>query len=133
MGHLMPFLCLAAMLATRNCTVTVVAAQPTVSAVESDQLSSFFATHQNIKCLEFQLLPYNPTTDIHPFFARFIAISNSVHLLHSNSVHLLHPLLSNTSPPLFAFITDFTIANSVCKITIDLSIPTYSSLSEQCL
>ncbi|KAL2499904.1 UDP-glycosyltransferase 71B5 [Abeliophyllum distichum] len=117
MGHLMPFLRLAAMLATRNCTVTVIAAKPTVSAAESDQLSSFFATHQNIKCLEFQLLPYNPTTDIDPFFAQFIAISNSV--------HLLHPLLSNTSPPLSTFIADFTIASSVCKIATDLSIPTY--------
>ncbi|KAL2493914.1 UDP-glycosyltransferase 13 [Forsythia ovata] len=117
MGHLMPFIRLAAMLATRNWTITVVAAQPTVFAAESDQLSSFFATHQNIKCLEFQLLPYNPTTDIDPFFAQFIAIRNSV--------HLLHPLLSNTSPPLFAFIADFTIASSVCKIATDLSIPTY--------
>lgn len=117
MGHLMPFLRLASMLATRNCTITLITAQPTVSAAESDQLSRFFASHENIKGLQFQLIPYNPSTDIDPFFAQFISISNSV--------HLLHPLLSDISPPLSAIIADFTIASSVCKIATDLSIPTY--------
>ncbi|KAI6705217.1 hypothetical protein NL676_008179 [Syzygium grande] len=39
MGHLMPVLRLATMLAKRNCVVTVITAHPTVSAAESDQIS----------------------------------------------------------------------------------------------
>ncbi|KAK3026217.1 hypothetical protein RJ639_040502 [Escallonia herrerae] len=45
MGHLTPFLRLAAMLASRSCTVTLITIQPTISEAESTHITSFFATH----------------------------------------------------------------------------------------
>lgn len=88
MGHLIPFLRLAAMLSSRNnyhCRVTFIAVQPTISAAESNQLSAFFASHPEINRLDFHLPDhFSPSelADADPFFVRFEAISRAVHLLH---------------------------------------------------
>ncbi|XP_057481925.1 UDP-glycosyltransferase 708G1-like [Actinidia eriantha] len=119
MGHLTPFLRLAAMLASRGCTITLITANPTVSAAESTHISAFFSAHPRINRLEFETIPYsptNPTTD-DPFFLQFEAINRSV--------HFLRPLLSSLSPPLSAVVSDFAVAASFGPIANDLSIPTY--------
>ncbi|PSR87703.1 UDP-glycosyltransferase [Actinidia chinensis var. chinensis] len=119
MGHLTPFLRLAAMLASRSCTITLITANPTVSAAESTHISAFFSAYPRINRLEFETIPYsptNPTTD-DPFFLQFEAINRSV--------HLLRPLLSSLSPPLSAVVSDFAVASSFGPIANDLSIPTY--------
>ncbi|CAK9186045.1 unnamed protein product [Ilex paraguariensis] len=80
MDHLTPFLRLATMLASQNCVVTLVTAQPPVSAAESTYLSSFLASHAQIKGLEFQVLPFEPTnlTTDDPFFLQFEATRRSI-------------------------------------------------------
>ncbi|KAL2240377.1 UDP-glycosyltransferase 13 [Sesamum indicum] len=119
MGHLMPFLRLAAMLASRGCSVTFITVQPTVSAAESDHLSSFFSTHPHIKRLEFPLPPYKKSKFLNndPFFIQAEAIGNAV--------HLLRPVLSCLSPSLSAIVADFSVASSVSQLASDLSISTY--------
>ncbi|KAG8384652.1 hypothetical protein BUALT_Bualt04G0140200 [Buddleja alternifolia] len=119
MGHLLPFLRVAAMLASRGCTVTIITAQPTVSAAESDQLSSFFAIHPQINRLEFRLLPYKKSkfTNEDPFFIQIESIVNSV--------HLLHPILSSLLPSLSAIVADFPVISSISQLAIDLSISLY--------
>ncbi|KAL0350835.1 UNVERIFIED_CONTAM: UDP-glycosyltransferase 13 [Sesamum radiatum] len=119
MGHLMPFLRLATMLASRGCIVTFITVQPTVSAAESDHLSIFFSTHPHIKRLDFQLLPYKKSKFVNddPFFIQFEAIGNSV--------HLLPPLLSCLSPSLSAIVADLPVASRVSQLASDLSVSTY--------
>ncbi|GFZ19287.1 UDP-Glycosyltransferase superfamily protein [Actinidia rufa] len=115
MGHLTPFLRLAAMLASRSCTITLITANPTISAAESTHISAFFSAYPRINRLEFETIPYsptNPTTD-DPFFLQFEAINRSV--------HLLRPLLSSLSPPLSAVVSDFAVAASFGPIANDLS------------
>lgn len=129
-GHLVPFLRLAAMLASPNCQcrVTLIAVQPPVSGAESNELSNelsaFFASHPQINRLDFHLpIPSSPSefADAEkpdPFFARFLAISSSV--------HLLHPLLASLStPPLSAIFADFAVAADINRLADELSIPLY--------
>ncbi|KAI6705222.1 hypothetical protein NL676_008184 [Syzygium grande] len=52
MGHLMPFLWLAAMLEKQDSIVTVITARPTVSIAESDHISSFLRHNPKINHLE---------------------------------------------------------------------------------
>ncbi|KAI3452254.1 hypothetical protein Pfo_008919 [Paulownia fortunei] len=123
MGHLVPFLRLAAMLASRGCTVTFITVQPTVSAAESDHMSSFFAIYPHIKRLEFQLLPHKKSkfTNEDPFFIQIESIGNSV--------HLLYPLLSSLSPSLSAIIADFPVTSSVSQLASGLCISTYTVIT----
>ncbi|KAM7516737.1 hypothetical protein LguiA_006320 [Lonicera macranthoides] len=120
MGHLIPILRLASMLASRNCIITVIAVQPTVSAAESAHITAFFATHPHINRLDFHILPSTPSnspTKTDHFFAQFEAISHSI--------HLLYPMLSASSPPLSTIFTDFVVAASVSRVADDLCIPYY--------
>ncbi|KAI6705219.1 hypothetical protein NL676_008181 [Syzygium grande] len=102
MGHLMPFLRLAAMLAKQDSIVTVITARPTVSIAESDHISSFLRHNPKINHLELQLTPSSRQADsapVDPFFVQ-------MHLIYQ-SIHLLPPLLSSSSPPFSAIIVDF--------------------------
>nr|XP_043606537.1 UDP-glycosyltransferase 708C1-like [Erigeron canadensis] len=119
MGHLTPILRLAAMLASQNCHVTLLTAQPPVSNAESEHIIAFLAAYPTINRLDFQLLPYTPpnpeTAD--PFFVQFEAIIRSV--------HLLPPLLSSISPPVSAFFSDITSAAGGHQVANDLGVPNY--------
>nr|QLF98861.1 2-hydroxyflavanone C-glycosyltransferase [Scutellaria baicalensis] len=123
MGHLLPFLRLAAMLDARGCAVTVITVKPTVSAAESDHLSAFFTIHPRITRLEFQLLPYQKSglRNDDPFFIQMETIATSV--------HLLRPLLSSLSPPLSAIVSDFTLTSQVTDLVSDLPISTYTLMT----
>ncbi|XP_059293911.1 UDP-glycosyltransferase 708C1-like [Lycium ferocissimum] len=115
MGHLMPFLRLASMLASRNCKVTLLTAQPAVSAAESNHLNSFFTAHPHIQRLDFHVLPIQPSNPHHdPFFLQFEAIIRSV--------HLLPPLLSSLSPPISALFLDIAAATCVDQLSDDPSL-----------
>ncbi|XP_073309632.1 UDP-glycosyltransferase 708G1-like [Primulina huaijiensis] len=118
-GHLIPFLRLAATVAAHGCMVTVITLHPTVSAAESDQISNFFALHPHIKRLEFQPCPFKKSNFLNedPFFMQVEAISNSV--------HILDPILSTLSPPLSAIISDFSVASSISRFASNKSISTY--------
>ncbi|GMH05100.1 hypothetical protein Nepgr_006940 [Nepenthes gracilis] len=119
MGHLMPFLRLASMVASCDYKVTFIAMRPTVSAAESNQISGFFSTHPHIDSLDFHVLPSDTstaTTD-DPFYLHFQAISRSAHLLGHQ--------LTTLSPPLSAVFSDLLVANGIGKILSDLWIPNY--------
>ncbi|CAL5367715.1 unnamed protein product [Camellia sinensis] len=119
MGHLTPFLRLAAMLSSRGCLVTLITVKPTVSVAESTHISTFFSTYPHINRLDFEILPCNPpnSTNTDPFFIQFEAISRSV--------HLLKPLLLSSSPPLSAIFSDFVGSVTVTPLAEHLSIPNY--------
>ncbi|XP_030512791.1 UDP-glycosyltransferase 13-like [Rhodamnia argentea] len=120
MGHLMPYLRLAAMLARRNCIVTLITAHPTVSAAESEHISLFLRHNPEIKRLELELTPSSRQADatpIEPFFLQF-------HLINQ-SIHLLGPLLSSSSPPLSAMFVDFALLAETAPIAEDLQLPIY--------
>nr|BEP30493.1 flavonoid C-glucosyltransferase-like protein [Dahlia pinnata] len=119
MGHLIPILRLAAMLASRNCRVTLITPQSLVSTAESTHISAFLTAHPTINTLEFQIIPYTPldpaTAD--PFFVQYQSVTRSL--------HLLSPLLSSTSPPLSAIISDIVTCAGVCQVADDLGLPHY--------
>ncbi|PIN00548.1 UDP-glucuronosyl and UDP-glucosyl transferase [Handroanthus impetiginosus] len=119
MGHLIPFLRLAAMLDSRGCTVTFITVQPTVTAAESDHLSDFFTLYPHIRRLEFQLLPYKKSkfTNEDPFFIQMESICSSV--------HVLYPLLQSLSPSLSAIIADLPVTSRIIHLASDLSISIY--------
>ncbi|MCE3052356.1 hypothetical protein HAX54_052387 [Datura stramonium] len=90
MGHLIFLRLLQAMLASRNCKVTLLTAQPTVSAAaESNHLNSFFPAHPHIQRLDFHVLPLQPSNPHDdPFsssselsFALFISSSSSIFII----------------------------------------------------
>ncbi|KAF8015248.1 hypothetical protein BT93_H0908 [Corymbia citriodora subsp. variegata] len=120
MGHLMPVLRLATMLAKRSCIVTVITAYPTVSAAESDQISSFFLHNPKINHLELQLTPrfqQEDSASADPFFLQFDLINQSI--------HLLRPLLSSSSPPFSAMLVDFFLVAKTAPIAKELHLPIY--------
>ncbi|KAA8547944.1 hypothetical protein F0562_004373 [Nyssa sinensis] len=128
MGHLTPFLRLAAMLASRNCSITLIATQTTVCPADFSEISSFFSSHPEIKRLEFQINQRNTsnsTTD-DPFINQFEIINCSV--------QLLPPLLSSLPQPVSAIFSDFVVAASLTQIAADLGIPHYivSTTSARC-
>ncbi|XP_077211509.1 UDP-glycosyltransferase 13-like [Tasmannia lanceolata] len=117
MGHLTPFLRLAATLAGRGVTVTLITICPTVSAAESHHLSQFLSSLPQIHPLEFQIQPLDPTTTTSndPFFLHFEAISRSA--------HLLTPLLSSSS--FSALVTDISLASAFSPIASNLNLPNH--------
>ncbi|WRX22345.1 UDP-glucuronosyl/UDP-glucosyltransferase - like 10, partial [Theobroma cacao] len=114
MGHLTPFLRLASMLLSHNCMVTLITTKSTVSVAESTYISFFLSTHPEIKHIEFQVPPMQPsnTTTDDPFFIQFKATNRSA--------HLIHPLISSLSPPLSAIFSDLVVASGVSKVAVDL-------------
>ncbi|KAI6705212.1 hypothetical protein NL676_008174 [Syzygium grande] len=90
MGHLMPFLRLAAMLEKQDWIVTVITARPTVSIDKSDHISSFLRHNPKINHLELQLTPSFQQADSAPVDPLFL----QMHLINQ-SIHLLPPLLSS--------------------------------------
>ncbi|KVI02479.1 UDP-glucuronosyl/UDP-glucosyltransferase [Cynara cardunculus var. scolymus] len=120
MGHLTPLLRLASMLASRNCRVTLITAQPPVSTAEASHITAFLAAYPAINRLDFQIVPYTPpnaAAAADPFALQFEAINRSV--------HLLTPTLSSTSPPISAIFSDIASAAGVCQVADDLRIPIY--------
>ncbi|KAF8015249.1 hypothetical protein BT93_H0909 [Corymbia citriodora subsp. variegata] len=120
MGHLMPFLRLAAMLAKQDSIVTIITAQPTVSIAESDHISSFLRLNPKINHLELQLTPSFQQADsppVDPFFLQ-------MHLINQ-SLHLLPPLLLSSSPPFSAIFVDFLLVAKVAPIAKTLNLPIY--------
>ncbi|CAK8536627.1 unnamed protein product [Lathyrus sativus] len=123
MGHLIPFLRLAALLLQNQCHVTLITPQPTVTKAEELLLSQFHSSFPQVNKLEFHLLPShdndavttNTSTD--PFYLQFASIRRSS--------HLLSPLLASLSPPLSAFIYDMTLVSPILPIVENLSVPHY--------
>ncbi|XP_057759314.1 UDP-glycosyltransferase 708G1-like [Arachis stenosperma] len=118
MGHLTPFLRLAAMLCHHHCHVTLITPKPTVSNAESKLLSKFFSAFPQVNQLNLHLLPSSShTANADPFFLQFDAIRRSC--------HLLHPLLSSLSPPLSSFVYDMTLISPVLPIATAIGVPHY--------
>ncbi|XP_061371589.1 UDP-glycosyltransferase 708G1-like [Gastrolobium bilobum] len=118
MGHLTPFLRLAALLVHHHCQVTLIIPHPTVSKVESELLSRFHSSFPQVNQVQFHLLPYDSATSNtsnDPSFLRFAAIRNSSHLLSL--------LLALVSPPLSAFVYDMTLISPVLPIANTLGVP----------
>ncbi|XP_061369708.1 UDP-glycosyltransferase 708G1-like [Gastrolobium bilobum] len=120
MGHLTPFLRLAALLVHHHCQVTLIIPHPTVSKAESELLSRFHSSFPQVNQVQFHLLPSDSSTSntsTDPFFLRFAAIRSSC--------HLLSPLLASVSPPLSAFVYDMTLISPVLPIANTLGVPHY--------
>ncbi|KAL1317521.1 hypothetical protein HN51_069774 [Arachis hypogaea] len=118
MGHLTPFLRLAAMLCHHHCYVTLITPKPTVSNAESNLLSKFFSAFPQVNQLNLHLLPSSShTANADPFFLQFDAIRRSC--------HLLHPLLSSLSPPLSSFVYDMTLISPVLPVATAIGVPHY--------
>ncbi|KAK9924990.1 hypothetical protein M0R45_033331 [Rubus argutus] len=119
MGHLTPFIRLAALLTAHNVQVTFITPIPTVSLAESQSLSHLFTTFPQITQKHLHLLPLDePSANSEdPFYYHFELIRRSS--------HLLSPLLSSLSPPLSAMITDMSFASTVIPITDSLGLPNY--------
>lgn len=121
MGHLTPFLRLAALLTTQDVKVTFITLYPAVSLAESRILSQFFSvfpqiSREKLHLVEAENLCVNSEDD--PFY-HHIKVTR-------DSCHLLPPLLlSLSSLPLSAFVTDMTLTASVLPITQSLNIPNY--------
>ncbi|KAG4991819.1 hypothetical protein JHK87_025276 [Glycine soja] len=120
MGHLNPFLRLAATFIRYGCKVTLITPKPTVSLAESNLISRFCSSfpHQ-VTQLDLNLVSVDPTTvdTIDPFFLQFETIRRSL--------HLLPPILSLLSTPLSAFIYDITLITPLLSVIEKLSCPSY--------
>lgn len=121
MGHLTPFIRLAALLAAQGVKITFITPYPTVSLAESQTLSQFFCTFLQIKQEKLHLpaldnfSAYSEAAD--PFYYHIEVTRRSCHLLSS--------LLPSLSPPLAAIITDMSLTATVVPITKALNIPNY--------
>ncbi|KAJ7953878.1 Glycosyltransferase [Quillaja saponaria] len=120
MGHLTPFLRLAASLVQHQyCQVSLITPHPTLSLAESELISRFCSAFPQVNHIQFHLLPFDAATAnaTDPFWLQFESIRRSA--------HLLSPLLSSVSPPLSAVICDMSLIYSVLPVTKSLSLPTY--------
>lgn len=121
MGHLTPFLRLAASLAAHDVRLTLITADPTVSLSESKALSEFSCVFPQITQQELRVPPISHTSSASsddPFTLHYEAIRRS-------SSNFLSPLLSSLSPPVSAVITDMSLTSVVLPITKALDIPNY--------
>ncbi|KAE8710187.1 Detected protein of confused Function [Hibiscus syriacus] len=118
-GHLLPFLRLAASLIRHQCSVTLITTHPVVSSSESQIISTFLSLFPQVTEKKFTLIPIDPTTanTTDPFFLQWETIRRSA--------HLLFPLLSSSSPLLSFIVTDVTLMTSVISITENLRLPNY--------
>nr|QLF98867.1 2-hydroxyflavanone C-glycosyltransferase [Arisaema erubescens] len=120
MGHLTPFLRLAAVLAARGCDVTLITPHPVVSAAEARHIAAFLASASpRVRSLEFRLLPFDAAsaTSTDPFFLQFEAIRRSA--------HLLGPLLASACPALSAVVTDVSLISAVAPVVAAVGLPNY--------
>ncbi|KAF8011326.1 hypothetical protein BT93_J1816 [Corymbia citriodora subsp. variegata] len=119
MGHLTPFLRLAASLVANGVQVTFIAAHPTVSLAESRALSSFFASFPQVSPKQLCLLPFDESSSStdDPFYRHYEVICRSC--------CLLPPLLSSMSPPLSALITDMSLISAVLPVSRAIGLPNY--------
>ncbi|CAJ1952331.1 unnamed protein product [Sphenostylis stenocarpa] len=120
MGHLNPFLRLAALFLRYGCKVTLIIAKPMVSLAESNLISCFCSSfpHQ-VTQIDFNLIPMDPTTfnTNDPFYLQYETIRSSVHLLSE--------ILSSLSKTLSACIFDVLLTSPVVSIAENLSCPSY--------
>ncbi|KAJ4711435.1 Glycosyltransferase [Melia azedarach] len=88
-------------------------------SAESENISLFLSAFPQVTEKQFHLLPFDPASanSTDPFFLQWEAIRRSA--------HLLAPILSLTSPPLSALITDVSLISSVLPVTINLGLPNY--------
>ncbi|PQQ00273.1 UDP-glycosyltransferase 708D1-like [Prunus yedoensis var. nudiflora] len=126
MGHLTPFLRLAALLLARNhcprLKLTLITTHPTVSLAESSLISRFLSAFPDrVTQMDFHLLPLDPSTvnSTDPFWLKFEAIRRSA--------HLLTPLLSSLSPPPSALIYDVSLIAPVLPViqSLPYHLPAY--------
>ncbi|KAH9626513.1 hypothetical protein KSS87_003292 [Heliosperma pusillum] len=120
-GNLVPFLRLAAMLATSNtCKVTLVIILPTTSTAETTQITTFLTTHPHITPYYFHSLPPNPTdpTIDDPFLLQYDAVTRSAPLLPNH--------LTALTPPLSAVFSDFLLASGVVYPLSQLGIASFT-------
>lgn len=120
MGHLMPYLRLAATLLGSRCRVTLITACPTLTTAESALITSFLSTYPEASHLELHLLPDESGPDPvsgDPYSLQFARISRSA--------HLIRPMLSSASPALSAVVSDLLAASQIAPILKDLGLPLY--------
>nr|AYR16620.1 UDP-glucosyltransferase UGT708L1 [Polygala tenuifolia] len=119
MGHLTPFLRLAAMLVNNHCKVTLITPTPTVSLAESKFISRFLSAVPQVNHTEFHLMPFDASAanSTDPFFLQFEAIRRSAHLLPS--------LLDFISPPLSALVYDVSLISPVLAAIESMFLPRY--------
>lgn len=118
-GHLTPFLRLAVQLSTRDCRVSLLTTNPTVSAAEARHVDAFFAAFPDVRPFHLHLPLLDPSEldCADPFFRRFESIRRSAHLLPH--------VLADASPPVSAAIIDISVASSYLPAVADMRIPGY--------
>ncbi|XP_071724442.1 UDP-glycosyltransferase 708G1-like [Rutidosis leptorrhynchoides] len=117
-GHLTPFLRLAALLIDQRCHVTLITVHPSISNAESRLVDHFLSAYPQVNGKRLHLLPFDPSTanSTDPFFLRWEATRRSI--------SLLHPLLSSISP-ISAIVYDVTLTSPIIPILTQLSLPGY--------
>nr|DAD24858.1 TPA_asm: hypothetical protein HUJ06_026322 [Nelumbo nucifera] len=124
MGHLVPFVRLAAALARHNCRVTFTTTHPTVSLSESRLVSRLSSRH-------------SPRVSSPPLgsFQRQLQ-GPFLPPIRSHSPLCLPPLSPSLSfcsdPPLSILITDVSLASAFISITDELCLPNYILFTSGC-
>ncbi|KAG6502104.1 hypothetical protein ZIOFF_041993 [Zingiber officinale] len=119
MGHLNPFLRLAAQLSARDCRVSLLTTHPTVSAAEERHVDAFFAAFTGVRRLDLHLPLLDPSelNSTDPFWLRFESIRRSAHLLPR--------VLADASPPVSAAIVDISVASSYLPAVAEMGLLSY--------